>query len=101
MARFLLAVFLLLIGYKFIANIPAIFKSEITKQQLLAEAFEKSDTEKEEKKKDESETKYTLFSYSRIHQPVVSIVSATVPPSSYSKPNSGYTNPTFIPPNTI
>lgn len=99
MARFLLAVFLIIIGFKIIANIPAIYKSEEAKQQLWAEAFEKSDTEKEEQKKDESESKYTLHYHAGIHQPIKLFIAAILPPSNYSKPISGFTNPAFIPPN--
>ena len=99
MARVLLAVFLLVIGFKLIANIPAIYKSETVKQQLFAEAFEKSDKEKEEQKKDESETKYTLYLTFKINQPIVSVLGTSLPLFNYSKPNAGFTNPTFIPPN--
>ena len=100
MAKFLIAIFLVAIGGKLIAEIPAFYKPAAAKQALCLEDFKETEKESKERKNSESDPKYYTSSAYRIHLSDVWKLTLQPIPFAYLKPSSGYINPAFMPPNS-
>ncbi len=100
MAKYLIAIFLIVFECKLIANTSAFYKPETAKQAPCPEDFKETEKETKERKNSESESKYFISSAYQILPELQELI---VQPNFFAflKPSSGYINPAFTPPNSI